>query len=183
VDLSFCYEHARAKFPLKPLEQNAGGGFKRPVISILSKMAELQLSSPHIQEFIRLAKLYLNCLFNHTIDTANSYDISSWLSLLGSTHISQPLPPVIVLLSHPHTLFISIRIVSFHVRKGPAPYYYYMTRSVQNTFSKPVPDGSLISCISPIHVHKTKVHFLLSQPIFLARKNIKENECLYISYE
>jgi len=57
VDVSFSYEHVKATFDLRELNQTTAYSYKAQRIPFLFKNARLQLSSTQIQDLISLAKL------------------------------------------------------------------------------------------------------------------------------
>jgi len=59
VDLSFMYEIQFPKMDPVKLEQNSPYEFVEQHVSFIFKVAELQLSSPRIKEFMRFVKFVL----------------------------------------------------------------------------------------------------------------------------
>jgi hypothetical protein len=57
VDLSFSYENFHSTFDFAKMEQTSPYDIIKISIPTMSKIIEHQLNSPHLQEFIRLAKL------------------------------------------------------------------------------------------------------------------------------
>jgi hypothetical protein len=57
VDLSFSYEYFHSSFDFATMDQATAYEFIEQIIPVMAEVIEKQLTSPQLQEFIRLAYL------------------------------------------------------------------------------------------------------------------------------